>query len=157
MIKIGEKRGYNCTSDFLDDTYFVDFRTENMLEDESLMIMIDEDGEIDMMDYSCYFLKDLSSEANIRRCEDKIANLTDMVEEFYEKGLIDAKEYYTKVEVSDEFKEKIENHSSDDEDFISDYSTVDTKDDYNASASCMFLDDGTAMFNVSVSYFKSNY
>ena len=157
MIKIGEKRGYNCTSDFLDDTYFVDFRTENMLEDESLMIMIDEDGEIDMMDYSCYFLKDLSSEANIRRCEDKIANLTDMVEEFYEKGLIDAKEYYTKVEVSDEFKEKIENHSSDGEDFISDYSTVDTKDDYNASASCMFLDDGTAMFNVSVSYFKSNY
>ena len=157
MIKIGEKRGYNCTSSLTDDHYFVDFSAEKVLEDESLMIMIKKDGTVRSVDYHCNFLPDLSNKDNLRRSEEKISNLVDMVKEFYDKGLIDSEEYYTKVEISDEFKEKIENHSFDGEEFLTDYSTVDYKDDFNASASCLFFDDETALFGISVSYYESNY
>ncbi len=157
MIKIGEKRGYNCTSSLIDDHYFVDFSAEKVLEDESLTIMIKKDGTVRSVDYRCNFLPDLSNKDNLRRSEEKISNLVDMVKEFYDKGLIDSEEYYTKVEISDEFKEKIENHSFDGEEFLTDYSTVDYKDNFNASASCLFFDDGTALFGVSVSYYESNY
>ena len=157
MIKIGEKRGYNCTSSLNDDHYFVDFSAEKVLEDESLMIMIKKDGTVRSVDYHCNFLPDLSNKDNLRRSEEKISNLVDMVKEFYDKGLIDSEEYYTKVEISDEFKEKIENHSFDGEEFLTDYSTVDYKDDFNASAGCLFFDDGTALFGISVSYYESNY
>ena len=105
MIKIGEKRGYNCTSSLIDDHYFVDFSAEKVLEDESLMIMIKKDGTVRSVDYHCNFLPDLSNKDNLRRCEEKISNLVDMVKEFYDKGLIDSEEYYTKVEISDEFNE----------------------------------------------------
>ena len=60
MIKIGEKRGYTCSSNSLEDSYFVNFNPENILEDESLTVMIEKDGTITMVSYSCYFVSDLS-------------------------------------------------------------------------------------------------
>ena len=152
MIKIGESRGYTCTSSSLDDTYFVNFNPEKILEDESLTIMIEKDGTITMVSYSCYFLPDLSVDENLERVESKIGLLTDMVEEFYDKGLIDSKEYYANVGLSSDFKDKIKNHSGDD-DFIMDDGEMDINSKYNTSASCMFFDDDTTVIGIDVMYF----
>lgn len=152
MIKIGEKRGYTCSSNSLEDSYFVNFNPENILEDESLTVMIEKDGTITMVSYSCYFVSDLSVDENIERVEKKIGLLTDMVEEFYNKGLIDSKEYYANVSLSKDFKDKIKNHSGDD-DFIMDDGEFDVNSKYHTSASCMFFDDDTTVIGIDVMYF----
>lgn len=152
MVKIGESRGYTCTSSSLEDTYFVNFNSEKILEDESLTIMIEKDGTIAMVSYSCYFLPDLSVDENIERVESKIGLLTDMVEEFYDKGLIDSKEYYANVGLSKDFKDKIKNHSGDD-DFIMDDGELDVNSKYHTSASCMFFDDDTTVIGIDVMHF----
>ncbi|MBR5648559.1 hypothetical protein [Pseudobutyrivibrio sp.] len=152
MIKIGEKRGYTCSSGSFEDSHFIYFKPEKILEDESLTIMVEKDGTITMVSYSCYFLPDLSVDENIERVESKIELLTDMVEELYDKGIIDSKEYYANVGLSDDFKDKIKNHSSDDDDFIMDDGEMDINSKYNTSASCMFFDDDT-MIGIDVTYF----